>query len=220
MIDHNMDGLILISPGLPRDVIRRFATMKPIVVIGHHFSPRPTFDTVNADDVRGGEMAVEELVASGHSDIGMLSLAERSEFDVSTQRKIGYRRAMSAAGLADYIRVTEVGRSEAEQRPALEAWLAAPDRPDAVFCWSDLTAVPLLAMASERRVRVPGDLAVVGFDNSSVAALPHISLSSVDQSGIDLGFRAAELLLERIAGRRDPRHILLEPHLVRRASVR
>ena len=53
MIDHNMDGLILIAPRLPRDVIRRFATTNPIVIIGHHFSDETTFDTVNADDARG-----------------------------------------------------------------------------------------------------------------------------------------------------------------------
>ena len=61
-------------------------------------------------------------------------------------------------------------------------------------------------MASERGLRVPDDLAVVGYDNSSVAALPQLSLSSVDQSGQELGARAAEVLLERVTGRRDPRH--------------
>jgi LacI family transcriptional regulator len=220
MIDHNMDGLILIAPRLPREVIRRFAALKPIVIIGHHFSEETTFDTVNADDVRGSELAVEDLVSRGYRDIGMLTLADRSDSDLSTQRKIGYRRAMTAAGLAGNIRIMEVGRSDAEQQPALDQWLAAPDRPEAVFCWSDLTAVPLLAMASERGLRVPDDLAVIGFDNSSVAALPQISLSSIDQSGIDLGTKAVEVLLERITGRREPRHILLEPHLVRRGSVR
>jgi LacI family transcriptional regulator len=219
MVDHNMDGLILIAPRLPREVIRRFATMKPIAIIGHHFSDETSFDTVNADDARGGALAVEELVSNGYRDIGMLTLAERSESDVSTQRRIGYRRAMAAAGLADRIRVTEVGRSEAEQLPALARWLDAPDRPEAVFCWSDLTAVPLLGMASERGLRVPGDLAVVGYDNSSTAALPQLSLSSIDQSGPELGARAAEVLLERVTGRREPRHLLLEPHLIRRSSV-
>ncbi len=219
MIDHNMDGLILIAPRLPREVIQRFATTKPIVIIGHHFSDETTFDTVNADDARGGELAVQALVSRGYRDIGMLTLAERSEADVSTQRRVGYTRAMTAAGLADHIRVTEVGRSEAEQLPALDRWLTAADRPEAVFCWSDLSAVPLLGMASERGLRVPDDLAVVGYDNSRVAALPQLSLSSVDQSGQELGARAAEVLLERVTGRRDPRHLLLEPRLIWRSSA-
>jgi LacI family transcriptional regulator len=220
MIDHNMDGLILVAPRLPREVIGRFAAVKPIALIGHHFADETSFDTVNSGDARGGELAVEELVARGYGDIGMLTLSERSESDVSTQRRIGYERAMNAAGLADRVRVAEVGRSEAEQMPALARWLEASDRPEAVFCWSDLTAVPLLGLASERGLRVPCDLAVVGYDNSSTAALPQLSLSSIDPSGPELGACAAEVLLERVTGRRDPRHVLLEPHLVRRASVR
>ena len=103
--------------------------------------------------------------------------------------------------------------------PALARWLEATDRPEAVFCWSDLTAVPLLGMACERGLRVPDDLAVVGFDNSSVAALPQLSLSSIDQAGPELGACAARVLLERVTGRREPRHDLLEPHLIRRSSV-
>jgi DNA-binding LacI/PurR family transcriptional regulator len=55
----------------------------------------------------------------------------------------------------DRTRVTEVGRSEVEQLPALARWLAAPDRPEAVFCWSDLSAVPLLALASEQGSACP-----------------------------------------------------------------
>ena len=84
---------------------------------------------------------------------------------------------------------------------------------------SDLTAIELLGVAEEMGLKVPRDVSVVGFDNSSVAALPQIALTSVDQSGTDLGAKAAEVLLERIKGRSDPRHILLELRLVRRSSV-
>ena len=102
----------MIAPRLPREVIRRFATMNPIVVIGYHLPAETTFDTVNADDVRGGELAVEELVARGYSDIGMLSLAERSESDVSTQRKIGYRARWPPRALP----ITSGSRKSADPR--------------------------------------------------------------------------------------------------------
>ena len=59
----------------------------------------------------------------------------------------------------------------------------------------------------------------MGYDNSSVAALPQVALTSVDQSGTDLGARAAEILLERVKGRSEPRHVLLEPRLICRGSV-
>ena len=219
MIDHSMDGLIMIAPRLLPDVIRRYAKKIPITVIGYHLPSETAFDTVNADDVRGAELAVEELVARGHSDIGMLSLSNRFDAHVAMQREIGYRRAMQAAGFADRVRVLRVPTEVAERRRALAGYLTAPDRPSAIFCWSDLTAIELLGVAEELQLKVPKDISVVGFDNSSVAALPQIALTSIDQSGKDLGATAAEVLLERIKGRSDPRHILLESHLVRRGSV-
>lgn len=220
MMDHNMDGLIMISPGLPPDVIRRFAKKIPIVVLGYHLPSETTFDTVNADDVRGAEIAVEDLLARGHTDIGMLSLADRLDVHIVMQREIGYRRAMQKAGLADQVRVVRVPVDAAAQREALAAYMDAPDRPSAVFCWSDLTAIQLLGVAADRSIRVPEDISVIGFDNSSVAALPQIALTSVDQSGTSLGIKSAEILLERIKGRSDPRHVLLEPRLVGRSSAR
>jgi LacI family transcriptional regulator len=219
MMDHNMDGLIMISPGLPPDVIRRYANAIPIVVIGYSLPSESAFDTVNADDARGAGMAVEELVARGHTDIGMLSLADRLDVHVIMQREVGYRRAMQAAGLADRARVLRLPVDATAQRPVLATYIDATDRPSAVFCWSDLTAIELLGIAAERGMQIPEQLSVIGFDNSSVAALPQIALTSVDQSGKGLGTNAAEVLLERIKGRSDPRHILLEPNLVRRSST-
>ena len=187
MIDHNMDGLIMIAPLLP-DVIRRFAKAIPIVVIGYHLPDETSFDTVNADDVHGAELAVEDLARRGHSDIGMLSLADRFDAHVARQREAGYRQAMQAAGLTARTRVLRVPVDPNERRAALDAYLDAPDRPTAVFCWSDLTAIELLGAAQDKGLKVPEDISVVGFDNSRVAALPQIALTAstnlVQNSGL------------------------------------
>jgi LacI family transcriptional regulator len=98
-------------------------------------------------------------------------------------------------------------------------WLASPDRPRAVFCWSDLHAVPLVNLAEGMGVRIPQDLAVAGYDNSRVAALPLIDLASVDQDGAKIGSTAAELLLSRIAGRRAAAHPMVMPRLIERGSL-
>ena len=100
----------------------------------------------------------------------------------------------------------------------MTAFLSAPDRPRAVFCWSDMDAVPLVNRAYELGIRVPEDLAIIGYDNSPIAALPLIDLSSVDQDGPRMGRVAAEILLGRIKGRHTPEHILIEPTLVVRGS--
>ena len=101
MIAHGMDGLVLIAPRLPPDVIRGFARVIPIVLVGHHLRGETGFDTVNTDDALGAELAVRELISLGHRRIGMLSLADRGEGEVSMQRELGYRRAMAAAGLLE-----------------------------------------------------------------------------------------------------------------------
>jgi LacI family transcriptional regulator len=218
MIAHGMDGLVLIAPRLPPDVIRSFARVIPIVLVGHHLRGETGFDTVNTDDALGAELAVRELISLGHRRIGMLSLADRSEGEVSMQRELGYRRAMAAAGLPEG-GILRLPRGGVRCPDELAAWLDAPDRASAVFCWSDLTAVDLLGLAAERGIGVPGDLSVVGFDNSRIAALPQIALTSIDQGGATLGSLVGEVLLERINGRTEPRHDLVAPTLVRRDSV-
>ena len=218
MIAHGMDGLVLVAPRLPPDVIRRFARTVPIAVIGHHLPDETAFDTVNADDIRGGELAVAELLAHGHREIAMLSLSERAEGEVSTQREIGFRRALAAAGLPEG-RVARLPRGGVRCEAELAAWLDAPERPSGVFCWSDLSAVELLGVAAGRGLGIPRDLSVMGFDNSRIAALPQVALTSIDQAGARLGSLASEVLLERLGGRAEPRHLLVEPAVVRRGSV-
>lgn len=221
MIDHNMDGLILISPRLPPEVVARFAQQIPTVVIAHHLPQARDYDTVNADDLRGAEIAVEALIGQGHRDIAMLSLTGFADTleSVQFQRETGYHRAMDRAGLADQKRIFWTPSATALFKPEIDAIFAAPDRPRAVFCWSDLDALHVLSAATKLGIRVPQDLAVIGYDNSPVAGLPQVNLASIDQSGHALGVAATQLLLDRIEGRTEARHLLLEPHLVMRGSA-
>lgn len=108
-----------------------------------------------------------------------------------------------------------------EQRrlAAMRALLAAPDRPRAIFCWSDLDAINLVNVAAEMGLSMPGDLSVVGYDNSWIAGLPMIGLSSIDQDGHLLGESAARLLLSRIGGRTAAEQLLHPPRLVARGSL-
>ena len=95
-----------------------------------------------------------------------------------------------------------------------------PDRPRAIFVWSDLDAIPILNAAKMAGIRVPEDLAIVGYDNSPVAALPLIGLASMDQDPLRLGALATRTLLSRIGGRTAAEHIMIEPQLICRNSFR
>ncbi|MBB3659298.1 LacI family transcriptional regulator [Rhizobium sp. BK650] len=219
MIDNRMDGVLIIAPRISGKVLERYARQIPIVVIAHHEPHAQTYDTVNSDDRRGAALAVEAALGSGYTDIAMVGydLADSPPTIVAFQREKGYLDGMAAAGLRGrIIRLPLVGT---DRRAAIDDFLALKDRPRAVFVWSDLDAVPLINAARMSGIRVPEDLAIIGYDNSPMAAIPLVGLTSVDQNAAELGRTAAEILLGRIDGREDARHLLIEPRVEWRGSV-
>lgn len=221
MIDNRMDGLILVASQIPSEVMERYARQIPTVVVGHHEPMGLGFDTVNSDDRAGARMAVLALHQRGHRDIAMLGMEwdARHQADVSPQREQGYLAAMAELGLSDRARVLRVPQTDMPREAELRRYLTAPDRPRAIFCWSDLDAVPVRNMAWQLGLRVPEDLALVGYDNNPVVALPMINIASVDQDGRRMGRVAAEALMTRIGGRGVAEHILIEPQLIQRGSL-
>lgn len=221
MIDNRMDGLILVATKIDAETMERFARQIPIAVIGLHHPAAVGYDTINNDDREGGALVVRALIDRGYRDIAMIAIQdpEDHQADVSPQRESGYRAAMSAAGLGGQARVFYLPIAGPEREVRLEKLLQSPDRPRAVFCWSDLDAIPLIDAAHRLGLRVPEDLAIVGYDNSPMAALSMVNLASVDQDGPSLGRLAAEALFSRIGGRRVAEHVTIAPRLVVRGSI-
>ena len=221
MIDNRMDGLILIAPRMAGETLAHFARQIPVVAIGHHEASATDFDTVNSDERRGVAIVVEALRQRGHSDIAMLSMEDpaATAANVVYQRELGYMAAMQQTGLGDKARILHLPLHHQPRDAAIAAFLAMPDRPRAVFVWSDLDGILLINAAKMAGIAVPQELAIVGYDNSPVAALPLIDLSSIDQPGPRLGALATETLLNRIEGRTVARHLLLEPTLIERSSI-
>ena len=221
MIDFSMDGLVLVAPRLAIEDLANYSRQIPTVVIGHHEPLATAFDSVNSDDRRGAALVVENFLRQGWQDIAMISLTpiDFHGTNVTDQREIGYLQAMQAAGLSHLARITHMPLDRYDVvNEALRAYLTAPGLPRAVFCWSDLHAIELRNLAHRLGIKVPEDLAIAGYDNSRVAALPLIDITSIDQSGLLLGLRAAEMLLTRIDGRVEPVHEFIAPRLVHRSS--
>ncbi|MEP6828598.1 MAG: LacI family DNA-binding transcriptional regulator, partial [Aestuariivirga sp.] len=216
MISYHMDGLILVAPQMPGTELARYAKQIPMVVIGHHEATATAFDTVNSDDQEGAAVVVRAFLQAGHKDIGMLSLLtdDPQMTNVVSHREIGFRKAMQRAGLSSDENITRLTFDFQHHSREVAAFLKSKKRPRALFCWSDIDAVHVLDSAKRLNLRVPEDLSVIGYDNSSPAALASIDLSSIDQSGHRLGSLAAEGLLTRIAGRGIASHILIEPNLI------
>ncbi len=221
MLDRKLDGFVLIAPIISHDYLSRLTATVPIVMLGRH-EAGDAFDTVNNDDERGAFLAVTHLIEQGHKRIAFFSFEppEDSAVNPVVYRQRGYIRAMQAHGLDNFLQIckTRSGRSDAQDRELARSVLSAPLRPTAIFAWHDSVALNVMAEAHELGLKLPQDLAVVGYDNFHISALPQLQLSSVDQNAHALGGMAAELLIERIEGRTDPVHFTTEPTLVVRRS--
>jgi LacI family transcriptional regulator len=131
-------------------------------------------------------------------------------------REGGYSSEMEAQGLAAQINIVRTEQTPRSIYGGVEKLLEAAPR--AIFCWCDAVAFEVISHARSIGLRVPEDLAIVGHDNTVYCALDQNSLTSIDQSGEQIGTHAARLLVERFEGRAEPEQILLQPRLVVRGS--
>jgi LacI family transcriptional regulator len=201
----------------------QFAEHIPVVLIGYHSSEKQVnFDTVNNDDKHGARLVVQHLAAAGYKHIAYISqaLEDPEHMMVTTHREMGFRDAMQREGLSRFVQVVPAPQTSRELQNIARHLLQSRSRPEAIFCWTDFVALEVLSVARELGLSVPGDLALVGYDNTGYCDLAQNALTSIDQSGQVLGLQAARLLIERIKGRQTPEHFTVTPRLVARASSR
>ena len=219
LVDRQVDGLVLIAPGVPTRWLEELAASIPTVVVARH-GPSIGFDTVNDDDARGATLMVDHLVSLGHrriTYIGHPTAGLRRPSVLShTVRADGYRAAMRRHDLEPDVLVTRFTEDGGYQG-AREA-LSRATRPTAVFAGADIAALGVLRAAQEQGLRVPDDLTVTGYDNTFLASVGRIDLTTVDQSGHLTGAMSARLLLERLAGRDRAVSYVVEPALVPRGT--
>jgi DNA-binding LacI/PurR family transcriptional regulator len=150
--------------------------------------------SVQVDNQHGGALATEHLIRMGHRRIAYVAGAANHSDDI--ERVSGYRRALDEAGIgfdSDLV-VRGTGRVEGGER-ALPEILDQDNAASAVFCYNDMTAIGLLRAARSFGVRIPGELAVVGFDDIPFAAYISPSLTTIAQPKEDMGKRAVEMAL-------------------------
>ncbi|WP_380160820.1 LacI family DNA-binding transcriptional regulator [Kineococcus sp. R86509] len=172
--------------------------------------------SVAVDDVLGGRLAGEHLVGAGHRHIAYVGVA--TPLRQVEERLRGVREAVGAAGIVEVVNAT--GLSVRAGSQAAAQILASPpgERATAVFCTNDLMALGVLNECVRRGVRVPDELALVGYDDIGFAATASVPLTSVRQPRELLGRTAVELLLAQVEGR-PAQQIVFEPELVVRRST-
>ena len=196
-----VDGLVAITLGPTAAELDRLTEAGlPLVLIDQ---AHDTVPAVTVDDVEGGRLATEHLLALGHERIAFAGTEEPMDFrfTATSRRREGYAEALAAAGLeAPERELVLLGAHGREGGAATgRRLLDRPAPPTAVFAVSDMTALGVLEAADELGLRVPEDLSVVGFDDVEVAR--YAGLTTVAQPLRESGAHGAELLLDMLEGR-------------------
>ncbi|GAA1304110.1 LacI family DNA-binding transcriptional regulator [Saccharothrix xinjiangensis] len=194
---HLIDGAIVSPEALEARDFGELAPGIPVVVLGEHSVDLP-LDRVGIDNVRAAEEAVRHLVSLGRTRIA--AIGAHPYRGTAAQRLRGYRSALAAAGLPlrDELVATALNYHRRDGAAAMAELLALPEPPDAVFCFNDLLAVGVLRTAAERGLRVPEDVAVVGFDNNEEGGYNRPSLTTVAPDKAAIAHTAVDLLRRRV----------------------
>jgi DNA-binding LacI/PurR family transcriptional regulator len=210
------DGVILAAPVLPAEEVVAAAATMPVVLVARR-SRSASVDSVANDDKAGGRLAVDHLVELGHRAIGHIDGGGGSG---AGARRAGYVEAMRRHGLDRHIRVVPGAFTEEGGASGVAKLLATGSPPTAIFAPNDLAAVGALYALEQHGLRVPEDVSLVGYDNTSLAAMGHVGLTTVHQPRREMGATAVALLLERLEqGRRRARHLVVQPTLATRNTT-
>lgn len=187
------------------------------------------FDRIVIDDYMGGYLATKHLLDLGHRRVGMIldSLINMPhDSNVPAERHRGFCAALAEYGLPQ--RSEYATESAVDRQAAMEAglkMLAMPDRPTAIFAYSDTQALGIMQAANQLNIRIPEELSLIGFDDIELAEF--MNLTTMRQNLFDVGVAGAKLLLEKMIADADnaqkqsnlPQKIVITPELVVRSTT-
>jgi DNA-binding LacI/PurR family transcriptional regulator len=195
LLDDRCEALILLGPQAPAARLADLAARLPVVSVARRLRPpAPGVEVVRTADDDGARQAVDHLVELGHRDIVHI---DGGRAPGAADRRRGYRSAMATHGLGDRVRLVPGGLTEEDGAEAARSLLSDGPRPSAVLAFNDHCATGVLDVFLRSGVAVPGEVSVVGFDDTRLARLAHIDLTTVGQDV----HRLAELAIGRAISR-------------------
>jgi len=206
----NLDGLIIMSLSLGDNDAQRLHDSKMETVLIEYSHPQ--LNSIVIDDVHGGRMVAEYLIKKGHQQIAFLGDIEPPEkyaIHPVKSRLNGFSQVLDNAGIPlskEYIRSTPY--TQEHSRKAAYELMTLPNPPTAIFAASDIQAMGIMKVSRQLGIKIPEQLAIVGFDDIDVAEL--VDLTTVRQHLDESGKLAVEILLARLA---DPSRPLQHMHL-------
>jgi LacI family transcriptional regulator len=216
-----IDGVILVLTDLAPVYREQLAAMfLPVVIVDPVGQPDPRIPSIGATNWAGGLMATEHLIEIGHRRIGIIT--GRPALLCSQARLDGYRSALARAGISAHPSLIHSGDFRFEGAlAAAQDMLALADPPTAIFAGSDMQALGVYEAARLRKLRIPEDLSVVGFDDLPMSAWVSPPLTTIVQPLANMAAMATRTVLDAIGGRIDTysNRVELTTSLVVRAST-
>jgi DNA-binding LacI/PurR family transcriptional regulator len=218
-IKGNLEGLIVMSLPVDEPSAQRLIQHGPHTVFIEY--RKNGYSSIEIDDCQGGKLAAQYLASKGHRRCAFIGDIDPPDFAIRpvVKRLEGFRQGLDEAGLTltvEYIRSTPYGQQQTQQ--AVFELLHLPLPPTAIFAAADIQATVALKVARGMGLHIPGDLAVLGFDDLDLA--DYIGLTTIHQPLDDSGRIAVELLLSKLADPDQPsQHIQLPLNIVERETV-
>ncbi|MFP4016470.1 MAG: LacI family DNA-binding transcriptional regulator [Halanaerobiales bacterium] len=218
LVNRLVDGVILMEPEIESDELTRIGNNYPVVQCCE-YKEGADVPHISIDNIAAGYTAVNHLIKLGHKRIGMISGYNR--LLSAMQREKGYKKALKEAdieyeeGLMKYGSYGFTGGFRATKE-----LLQMDNPPTAIFAISDITAIGAIKAIKESDLRIPEDIAVVGFDNTSIASMYDPQLTTISQPRYKLGKVSMEILMDLIKNGNVPsREIYMEHELIIREST-
>lgn len=212
----SIDGAIVVSHHTSDTFVSAIASAVPVVYAGRPDHARPDHYYVDVDNAAGARDAVEYLIGQGRHRIA--TITGPASMSAGVDRLAGYRTAMRSAGLPEV--AVEDGDFTAEGgAAAMRRIQEGKGRPDAVFIASDLMARGAMGVLQAARVKVPDEIAVVGFDDSQLATSVSPTLTTMRQPSFAQGQTMARVLLDLLEGDEPPHATILPTELIVRESA-
>ncbi|MBY6717806.1 LacI family DNA-binding transcriptional regulator, partial [Rhodococcus sp. BP-110] len=188
LLDFRCEAVILLGPESAAASLVEWNSRVPLVVVGRRM-PGSALDVVRAGDHRGMSSVVDHLVELGHRHITHLSGGANP---IAGDRRAGYVRAMHRHGLDDFVEILDGDFTEASGVRAAAELISMKTRPTAVVAPNDRSAVGLLDALQRAGIDVPGEMSVTGYDDSMLAQMAHVDLTSVSQEPREQALKAVD----------------------------
>jgi DNA-binding LacI/PurR family transcriptional regulator len=217
LLQDRCEAMILLGPQLATSDLTELAARTPVVVVARAVRHRAV-DVVRTDDAAGLHLAVDHLVGLGHTRIAHL---DGGRAPGAAERRRGYREALQGYDLTDAAHIVPGGLTEDEGAAAAQALLSTTPRSTAVAVFNDRCAAGVIDCIRRADLSVPRDMSVVGFDDSSLARLSHVALTTVAQDVDRISTLAVTRAIARL-DQMDPvgdREQVIPPRLVVRSTT-